>query len=121
MIEDFLWWVAEKSWLNSLCLSDCLSVFLSVCLSVQAFWHLEPELVAGSGPVRHHSARQNYGNSMVLIMERLVPPGTYHVPPREPLQKNLMMRMQTKPADGYGSNFVGRWWTKSGAGGDPSD
>ena len=24
MIQDFLWWVGEKSWLNGVCLSACL-------------------------------------------------------------------------------------------------
>ena len=34
MLGDFLWWVAEKK-LAQLC--------LSVCLCIQAFWHLEHE------------------------------------------------------------------------------
>ena len=25
MIEDFLWWIAEKGWLNGVCVSVCLS------------------------------------------------------------------------------------------------
>ena len=30
MLEDFLWWVAGKSWPASACLSVCMSVFPSI-------------------------------------------------------------------------------------------
>ena len=61
MIEDFLWWVAEKKFV-------CVCVFLCVCLSVQAFWHLEPERVVRSGRAGVRSTRRNGGKTMVAIV-----------------------------------------------------
>ena len=43
-----------------------------------------------SGQMRHHSTWRNGGKMMVPIAEVLVPRGTYHVPPREPLQKHVV-------------------------------
>ena len=63
MIEDFFWWIAEKSWLNG----------VSVCLSVQIFWHLEHKRLGRIGQGRHHSTPRNYEKTMVTIAERLVP------------------------------------------------
>ena len=58
MIEDFLWWVAEKKFV-------CVSVCVCVYLSVQAFWHLEPEGVVESGREGVRSTLRNGGKAMV--------------------------------------------------------
>ena len=34
MIEGFLWWVAEKSWANGVCV--CVCFYVSVCPSILA-------------------------------------------------------------------------------------
>ena len=65
MIEDFLWWVAEKKFVR---VSVCVFVCLCVCLSVKAFWLLEPKRVVRSGRARVRSTRRNGGNTMVPIV-----------------------------------------------------
>ena len=80
MIEDFLWWFAEK-------IGSVVFVCVCVCVSVQTIWHLEHKRLGHSGLARHHSTRRNDKKTMVLIAERLVAIGTCIVPLREPLQK----------------------------------
>ena len=94
MIEDFLWWVAEKSW-----------PMVFVCV----FKHFGTRGLDRSGRGRHHSTRRNGGRTMVPIVERLVPSGTCHVSMCQPLQRNFLMRLHAKPVDGYDKDFVGRW------------
>ena len=63
MIEDFLWWVAEKKFV---CV--CFCVFVCACVSVQAFWHLEPERVGPSGRAEVRSRHRNGGKTIVAIV-----------------------------------------------------
>ena len=79
MNEDFLRWVAEKKVAGS-----CLSV----CVCVQAFPGTAPERLVRSGPGWHRWRRRNAGTSMVPVAGRPAARGSWHVPPRETLQKN---------------------------------
>ena len=79
MNEDFLRWVAEKSWAAGVC--------QSVCLCVQAFPRIAPERLVRSGPGWHRWTRRNAGTRMVPVAGRPAARGTWHVPPREGLPK----------------------------------
>ena len=73
-------------------LSPMYKSFYSVCMSVQAFWHLEHERVVRSGSQEgggHLLRPWNDGKTMVLIVERWIPRGTCHVPPHQPLEKSF--------------------------------
>ena len=79
MNEDFLRWVGEKKLAGS-----CLSV----CVCVQAFLGTAPERLVRSGPGWHRWTRRNAGTTMVPVAGRPAARGSWHVPPRESLQKN---------------------------------
>ena len=80
MNEDFLRWVGEKKLAGS-----CLSV----CLCVQAFPGTAPERLVRSGPGWHRWTRRNAGTTMVPVAGRPAARGSWHVPPRESLQKKI--------------------------------
>ena len=52
-------------------------VCLSVCLCVQAFWHVVPKRVDRSGQGWHCSVHQSGGTMMVPVSGRLVPRATW--------------------------------------------
>ena len=81
MIEDFLWSVAEK-------VGSIVFACASVCLSVQAFWHLEDERLGRSGRGKHYSTCRNSGKTLVPIADRLVARGTSDVPMCQRFQKS---------------------------------
>ena len=90
MNEDFLRWVAEKSWAAGVC--ECVCV--CVCVCVQAFSGIAPERLVRSGPGWHRWTRRNAGTRMVPVAGRPTARGTWHVPPREGLPKNFRTPLQ---------------------------
>ena len=78
--EDFLRWVGEKKLAGS-----CLSV----CVCVQAFPGIAPDRLVRSGPGWHRWTRRNAGTTMVPVAGRPAARGSWHVPPRESLQKKI--------------------------------
>ena len=80
MNEDFLRWVGEKKLAGS-----CLSV----CVCVQAFPGIAPERLVRSGRGWHRWTRGNAGTNMVPVAGRPAARGSWHVPPRESLQKKI--------------------------------
>ena len=63
-------------------------VFVSVCVCVQAFPGIAPERLVRSGPGWHRWTPRNAGTTMVPVGGRSAARGSWHVPPRESLQKN---------------------------------
>ena len=108
MNEDFLRWVAEKSWPAGVC--QC------VCVCVQAFPGTAPERLVRSGPGWHRSTRRNAGTTMVPVAGRPAARGTWHVPPREGLPKIFEQpyrshgghhRSETRRSHAYCTNQLG--------------
>ena len=86
MNEDFLRWVGEKK-LAGWCLSVCVCV--CVCVCVQAFPGIAPDRLVRSGPGWHGWTRRKAGTTMVPVGGRSAARGSWHVPPRESLQKKF--------------------------------
>ena len=63
-------------------------------LCVQAFPGTAPERPVRSGPGWHRWTRRNAGTTMVPVADRPAARGTWHVPPREGLQKKNRTALQ---------------------------
>ena len=62
---------------------------MCVSMCVQALWRIAPEWLVRSGRERHRSTRQSVGTTMVPVPGRTAARGTWHVPPRGGLQKDV--------------------------------
>ena len=81
----------KNSWPDGVC--QCVSQ--SVSVSVQAFSLIASERPVRSGPGCHRSTHRSAGTTMAPVRGRLAARGTWHVPPREGLQK-LLTHLQVK-------------------------
>ena len=66
-----------------------VSVCVCVCVCVQAFPGIAPERLVRSGPGWHRWTPRNAGTMMVPVGGRSAARGSWHVPPRESLQKKF--------------------------------
>ena len=78
MNEDFLRWVAEKSWPAGVCESVCM---------FKHFRTWRPNGWSDRDRGWHRSTRRNAGTAMVPVAGRPAACGTWHVPPRKGLPK----------------------------------